>query len=810
MEISEDRHPGTLRAGDRVRVRRQPWIVASVEPHGPYTVLSLSAASPEQEARTLTVIAPFDDVRVGTPADRPQRVGRGAWRRACRALIAADGAAGRFRVAPAADIDLLAYQLEPALALLHGRGCRLLLADDVGLGKTVQAVLALAELRASGDVQRALVLCPAGLRDQWIHEARVRVGVDLTLFDQDAMRRARRDLPPEVNPWSVPDAVVASIDYVKRPEVLPLVLRAPWDVVIVDEAHGTAGATDRHDAAAAICARAAYVLLLTATPHNGDEEAFRALAGTGAHGDPLLVFRRTRDDAGLATRRRIHTLVVRPSSAERAMHAALDALAEAVRRERQGGAPLLLALLYKRACSGPFALAESVQRRMALLDAEPGADADGEQLLLPLAGDGEGDTADTAPMWREPALRDRERERRLLQALLCAARVAEGADSKERRLRRLLARVREPVIVFTEYRDTLLHLQRRVAPGASIVHGGLTREERHTALETFPHTGLLLATDAAGEGLNLHAHCRLVVSLELPWNPMRLEQRIGRVDRIGQARRVHAVHLVSAAGEVRLLDRLAARVSRASARIAAPRPLGAPPPWSETSAAAIVMGLEVPGGQPAAPPIRPMPLARFEDDARDACRQIRDARAMRRRCAPSEPSVTPDEQAARLLVSSSRHATTRARTGGRTIALFRTDLHDGTGRLVATRVTAVLAELSGPPAGIAQVLQGIAPALRDKGHDAWLSVSLDRQRRRARVVQRRLRAIAAWHAASGAPLQAGLFDRRAERRRADDERLQAEWRAWIERRLADSDAGASLVAGAPRLVLLLGTGTVRA
>jgi SNF2 family DNA or RNA helicase len=118
-------------------------------------------------------------------------------------------------------------------------------------------------------------------------------------------------------------------------------------------------------------------------------------------------------------------------------------------------------------------------------------------------------------------------------------------------------------------------VRERLARPAFVLHGGLTREERSTALASFAQDprGLLLATDAAAEGLNLHHHCRLVVNLELPWNPMRLEQRIGRVDRIGQRRTVHAFHLIAdGTGESRLLERLRARVASAQAEFGAPDP----------------------------------------------------------------------------------------------------------------------------------------------------------------------------------------------------------------------------------------------
>jgi superfamily II DNA/RNA helicase len=196
--------------------------------------------------------------------------------------------------------------------------------------------------------------------------------------------------------------------------------------------------------------------------------------------------------------------------------------------------------------------------------------------------------ADEAPAW--PAglhLSDPAHERRLLTTLHRRALVAASRESKIAALARLLRRARQPAVVFTEYRDTLLHVRDRLGRQAFLLHGGLNRDERSKVLTAFARDpqGLLLATDAAAEGLNLHHHCRLVINLELPWNPMRLEQRIGRVDRIGQQRTVHAFHLIATAtAEVRLLTHLRDRVAAAQADIGAPDPLG-----DERSVARFVM-----------------------------------------------------------------------------------------------------------------------------------------------------------------------------------------------------------------------------
>ena len=579
-------------------VRRSRWRIVHVRAYDGCGVVTLCGLTPPHLGLERRVLIPFDTLEPIERAPRPRTVRAVTWRRACRALLAADGPPGSLLAARKARIDLLPHQLEPALAILRGLGTRLLLADEVGLGKTIQAGLIAAELLARGAIERVLVLTPPGLREQWLQELADRFGIVAGGVDGHALRRISATLPIGVNPWRTWSTAVVSIDYVKRPEVLPAAAGCRWDLVICDEVHACAGDSDRRAAVHALAARAPYVLLLSATPHNGDREAFAALCAIGAMpaqpdrgedtGASLLVFRRTRADAGIGTARRVHIIRVRPSADEARMHAMLARYTDAVRAEHgQNEAWLALSVLHKRALSSAWSLAQSVERRMAAWSA---ADRDSaEQMALPL-GDPQGEliAGDEAPAWpADLRLADRARERRLLMALLACARAAAGGETKLAALVRLLRRARQPAVVFTEYRDTLLRVRQHVTEPALVLHGGLTREDRSNVLAAFAREplGLLLATDAAAEGLNLHHHCRLVVNLELPWNPMRLEQRIGRVDRIGQRRTVHAVHLIAGGtGETRLLDRLRARVASAQADLGAPDPFG-----DERRAAALVM-----------------------------------------------------------------------------------------------------------------------------------------------------------------------------------------------------------------------------
>jgi SNF2 family DNA or RNA helicase len=479
---------------------------------------------------------------------------------------------------------MLPFQLEPALAVLRGLGTRLLLADEVGLGKTIQAGLIASELRARGAVDRILVLAPAGLREQWSHELNERFGLDTPSVDARSLRRLAAELPIGINPWSTLAGAIASVDYVKRPEVLPAAASCRWDLIIVDEAHGVCGDSDRQHAVHRLAATAAYVLLLTATPHSGDRRSFAALRALGAvtPTDDLLVFRRSRQSVGMAASRRIHIVRVRLSSDERRMHTLLQRYTQAVRadsldREREPW--LALSVLHKRAFSSAWSLAQSVDRRRLALATHGEANSE-EQLSLPI-GDPSGELvqADEAPSWPpELGLADTGREQRMLTQIANAARQASLHETKLAAIRRLLRRANEPAIVFTEYRDTLIQIARVIGRPALVLHGGLSRDERATVLSRFAagEMPLLLATDAAAEGLNLQSASRLVVNLELPWNPMRLEQRIGRVDRIGQTRRVHAFHFVaSGTGEVRIFERLRERIALAKSEVGAPDPLGA-------------------------------------------------------------------------------------------------------------------------------------------------------------------------------------------------------------------------------------------
>lgn len=560
VETSHER----LRAGVRVVARGDVWSVVARTRHADCESLKLSRLPPDLKvgradgcvppAGERTLLLPFDRVTVRATEVTPRVVRNHRWAGNVLGILARSHPFGALTTAAGARIDLLPFQMEPALAMLRHARTRVLIADEVGLGKTIQAGLLLRELSHHVDGFRSVIVTPAALREQWRGELSARFALDAVVADAAWLATTSRDLPPDVNPWALPGLYLASLDFVKRPEVLRSLEDVTWDLFVLDEAHGAGTATARLSAACALGVRSRRVLLLTATPPDGDPPALAAITDIGRlHGDdPLVEFRRTRGAAGVAGARRTVLLQVRLSTAERKMHRLLERYTRMIWSEAKARkdprAGLASAVLRKRALSSAWSLAASVRRRASLLDAvqpEPAA----SQLLLPLDNDDTVDDDVSDGVLGAPGLADRETERVLLERIEVCARGAAVRESKLAFLRRYLTRAREPAIVFTEYRDTLLHLERALRCAGFdplLLHGGMPPRERTAVQRVFNEQGmLLLATDAASEGLNLHARCRLVVHFELPWTPARLAQRTGRVDRLGQHRTVHEVLLVA-------------------------------------------------------------------------------------------------------------------------------------------------------------------------------------------------------------------------------------------------------------------------
>lgn len=490
--------------------------------------------------------------------------------------------------------NLEPYQVEAVYRVLSAYQQRFLIADDVGLGKTIEAGMIMKELAARGRAKRVLIVVPAPLQLQWQREMREKFGEHFWIYNSAKVFDLRNFLSRGANPWDYENRIITSIDYAKREEVLPeLAAAEPWDLIIFDEAHKLSVSkygskidrTQRYRAGVELHGNSDGLLLLTATPHKGDPFAFYSLIELldpylfvdEDHIEParlndVMIRRgkdrlRREDGQPVFPPRFVDVVPIRFSEPERELYKAVTNyvaneynLANAQRNRTVGFA---MVVLQKRIVSSIAAIRKSLRRRMAnLISSSEVVLSREEEARLRVYGDD--------PDLLEES--ERERVERRLEALSLAAdasglqqevqRLRElgqmadriTVDSKAQTLVRFIRGVlekdpREKILVFTEYTDTLGYLWDVLAEefGADCmtqIHGGLdmpTREQRE-ALFRQPQINIMLATDAAGEGINLQ-FCHIMINYELPWNPNRIDQRIGRLHRYGQEQDVYVHNL---------------------------------------------------------------------------------------------------------------------------------------------------------------------------------------------------------------------------------------------------------------------------
>ena len=493
----------------------------------------------------------------------------------------------------------LPHQLYAVARAISGERIRYLLADEVGLGKTIEAGLILKELKARGLVRRTLVVAPAGLVGQWREEMRTRFEEEFRPIEPGTFSDARQllGLDPSENLWRLHDQVICSVDSVKpvdgrrgwtREQVARVnrerhedLVTAGWDLVIVDEAHRLGGSSEnvaRYRLGEALGLAAPYLLLLSATPHQGKTDAFRRLLGfldpeAFVAGVPVnretvapVVIRTEKRNAidaegsPLFRPRQTRLLPVRWDEAHAEEQALYEAVTEYVRegydqavRQSRNTLAFLMILMQRLVTSSLRAIRTSLERRLAVLELPEG------QLSLFAEDIGDEWEELTGQEQLELALKARLKglanEHREVELLLSAARRCEarGPDAKAEvllfELRRLEREEEDPelkVLLFTEFVPTQGMLAELLAGHGypvAVLNGAMSPEERRAAEAAFRgQARILISTDAGGEGLNLQ-FCHVVVNYDLPWNPMKIEQRIGRVDRIGQTRVVQAVNL---------------------------------------------------------------------------------------------------------------------------------------------------------------------------------------------------------------------------------------------------------------------------
>lgn len=511
------------------------------------------------------------------------------WRAAATRAVAL-AADGDPLVGARGRVSLLPHQISTLERALAMDRVRLAICDEVGLGKTITAGAIFSEMKARERLRRVVVVAPRGVQLQWIAEMADR-------FGEEFVRVGPEGLPVDsgVDPWRVFDQVVCSLDAVKplrrrsgwSPEQVEAhnaarfraLLDAGWDMVIIDEAHHVAGSSEdvaRHQLAVELTGVAPHVLLLSATPHSGKSDGFRRFLGLlddrFLHGQPVARStvapyvvrtekRQAVDNAGrVLFQPRETSLRVAPYTDREMERELYEAVTEYVRSgwnaaKRQGRNPaaFLVLLMQRLVSSSTAAILAALEKRSAALG------EGGNQLTLfvdrgeewaELTGEEQYEMLVNArgPAWAT--------ERAELTGLLRIAHqaAADGADAKVRAFFDLLGELRRSerdpnvkVLVFTEFvqtQDMLLGLLEQAGVPAVMINGSMGLAERALAQQAFrDHAQILVSTDAGGEGINLQfAH--VVVNWDLPWSPSRLEQRIGRVDRIGQTHTVRAFNLV--------------------------------------------------------------------------------------------------------------------------------------------------------------------------------------------------------------------------------------------------------------------------
>ncbi|MBA2449693.1 MAG: DUF3883 domain-containing protein [Chloroflexi bacterium] len=497
---------------------------------------------------------------------------------------------------------------------------RFLLADDPGAGKTIMAGLLIKEMKLREAIERVLILCPAPLTIQWQDELLRWFGEPFDIIF------AAVDQQQLVNPWQRASQVIASLDYAKQNDVRERVWQQRWDLLIVDEAHkcsaytkSQSGRSDevaetkRYQLAKKLAAMSDHVLLLTATPHHGDEDRFAHFVrlvdpdlfpephrlGTQAAEIRKQVFRlgpespwalrRLKEDLRdirgrrLFPDRHVSTVAFCLNSEEYGLYKAVTAYINEFMPQQTGqrrtSAALARTVFQRRLASSTSAIHESLKRRLekqrALLEELEGmTPAQRARRLAALQGrlpDVEQDEDDLDDAARDQLVDDytaaleldqlRTEVAALRELAEQGRRVREQAgDSKLAALKACLSRSqfaelkdgRGKLLIFTEHRDTLNAVRDHLVRwGYSTceIHGGMNPHERKRAQEEFRTSAqICVATEAAGEGINLQ-FCHLMINYDIPWNPTRLEQRLGRIHRIGQERDCYAFNFVATDSE---------------------------------------------------------------------------------------------------------------------------------------------------------------------------------------------------------------------------------------------------------------------
>jgi len=467
-------------------------------------------------------------------------------------------------LASSTKIQIFPHQIDEVIWALENP--KILIADEVGLGKTIIAALVASELKARGLASKSLYVVPKSLVLKWRDELSGRFEEDVRLLNSEYVK---------VNPDPFNDSeflYISSMDFLKQEHIMKLV-KESFDVVVVDEAHKFKIGTDRFKLGLLLAEKSNVLIFLTATPHDGRDEDFMAriqLLNPYVKDIPssnYLWTRNIKEDVidiegkKVFPPRQSTTVDVPLTRRERNIHELLDGyiherLEEAQEQKERNAVRFLSHIFRKRGSSSIHALKITLERRLAKLgtiatahdlmkikDKIESADEEFENDYEDNRGDVETYTTG----------RDIGKEKAELSGLIKEIDDLGNVDSKLEVLVNSIKKIKESdknakLVIFTEYRDTLDYLKENLSKNYKVdkIDGKMEIYERKTALDNFASDNgpeILVCTDAAGEGIDMQ-FCNLEINYDLPWNPNKLEQRMGRIHRIGQKRNVYYYNYV--------------------------------------------------------------------------------------------------------------------------------------------------------------------------------------------------------------------------------------------------------------------------
>lgn len=502
--------------------------------------------------------------------------------------------AGGFLSSLASGIIPLPHQLHVLNRAMETNNIRYILADEVGLGKTIEAGMIIRELKSRGLVSRILVVCPTGLVTQWASEMQEKFHEKFQVIlpsDYDTIRR----LTDNDDVYGQFDQVISPMDSIKpiekhagwseekvekyNEERIYSIINSGWDLIIIDEAHrvaGSSGEVARYKLGNLLAQASPYLLLLSATPHNGKTEPFLRLirlldadAFPNAKSivreqvAPFLIRTEKREaidnNGNLLFKNRITHLVTiswdERNNLQRELYEMVSSYVaktynKALRNRKKNMCLIFLLIIMQRmVTSSTAAIRQSLERRLNVLLEQRTCvgnlrEEDLDELNIE---DGVEDALEAISL-------DMELEIEELKQIISLAKQAQfqNQDAKvEPLLNEIDAILSEDrtqkVIIFTEFVATQTYLQELLVNRdytVTILNGGMSIDERNAAMQEFKtSTSIFISTDAGGEGLNLQ-FANIIINYDLPWNPMKIEQRCGRVDRIGQQRDVHIYNFI--------------------------------------------------------------------------------------------------------------------------------------------------------------------------------------------------------------------------------------------------------------------------